>query len=80
MEGVLQIFIAIKNPLPSAGIEPANIGSYHKHASPYTTEDDYVSRILGLQILLRDFRKLEMNIVRLEDIPSLFFLTPYLPQ
>jgi hypothetical protein len=34
------IFIAIKNPLFSAGLEPANLGSNGKHANHYTTEID----------------------------------------
>jgi hypothetical protein len=37
---VLTIFIALKNPSPSAGFEPANVGSSRKHANNYTTEDD----------------------------------------
>jgi hypothetical protein len=40
-EGVLRIFIALKNTLPSAYIKPANLGSIGKHASHYTTEDDF---------------------------------------
>jgi hypothetical protein len=36
----LRIFIALKNPSLSDGIEPANIGSNGKHASHYNTEDD----------------------------------------
>jgi hypothetical protein len=39
-EGVLQTFIALKNPSPSAGFEPTNLGSNGKHANHYTTEDD----------------------------------------
>jgi hypothetical protein len=40
-EGVLRIFIALKNASPSAGYEPANLGSNGKQA---TTKDDcYVS-------------------------------------
>jgi hypothetical protein len=38
-EGVLRIFISLKNPMPSAGFEPANLGSNGKHATHYTTED-----------------------------------------
>jgi hypothetical protein len=34
-EGVLRIFIVFKDPLPSAGIEPANLGSNSKHAGHY---------------------------------------------
>jgi hypothetical protein len=40
-EGVILIFIDLKNPSPSAGIEPANLVSNGKRASHYTTEDDY---------------------------------------
>jgi hypothetical protein len=32
-EGMLWIFIALKNPSPSAGFEPVNHGSNGKHAS-----------------------------------------------
>jgi hypothetical protein len=32
-EVVLRIFIALKNPLTSAGIEPANLGSSGEHAN-----------------------------------------------
>jgi hypothetical protein len=40
---VLRIFIAIKNPSPSARIEPANLGLNGKHADNYTTEEDSIS-------------------------------------
>jgi hypothetical protein len=39
-EGVLRIFITLKNPSPSAEFKPANLGSNVKHANHYTTEDD----------------------------------------
>jgi hypothetical protein len=39
-EDVLRIFIALKNPSPSAGIEHANLESNGKHASYCTTEDN----------------------------------------
>jgi hypothetical protein len=39
-QSVLQIFVAIKNPLSSAGFEPANLRSNSKHANHYTTEGD----------------------------------------
>jgi hypothetical protein len=42
-EGVLRIFIALKNPLPSGTIGPANLGSSGKYASHYTTEDDILN-------------------------------------
>jgi hypothetical protein len=35
-ESVLWIFIALKNSLPSAGIESANLRSNGKHASHYS--------------------------------------------
>jgi hypothetical protein len=37
-EGVLRIFIALRDPSPPAGIEPANLGSIGRHTSHYTTE------------------------------------------
>jgi hypothetical protein len=40
MESVLQIFVSLKNPSASAGIELANLGSNGKHANHYTTVDD----------------------------------------
>jgi hypothetical protein len=40
-EGALRIFIAPKNPSPSAGNKPAYLGSDGKHVSHYTTEYDY---------------------------------------
>jgi hypothetical protein len=39
-EGVTRIFVALRNPSPSAGFEPANLGSDGKHANHYTTEDN----------------------------------------
>jgi hypothetical protein len=39
---MLQIFIALKNPLRSAGLEAMNFGSSGKHDNHYTTESDYV--------------------------------------
>jgi hypothetical protein len=38
---VLPIFIALKNPSISAGIEPANLRSKGKHDNHYTIENDY---------------------------------------
>jgi hypothetical protein len=35
-EGVLRIFIALKNPSPSTGFERVNLGSNDKHANNYT--------------------------------------------
>jgi hypothetical protein len=39
-EGALRIFIAVKNPSLSAGLEPVNLMSNCKHAKDYTTEDN----------------------------------------
>jgi hypothetical protein len=50
-EGVLQIFIALKNPSPSAGFEPENIGPNGKHANHYTTKDDCDKLAKCLEIL-----------------------------
>jgi hypothetical protein len=36
-EGVLRIFVAVKNQSPSDGFEPVNIGPNIKHANHYTT-------------------------------------------
>jgi hypothetical protein len=37
---VLRIFIALKNPSPSAGFEPASVAPNGKHVNHYTIEDD----------------------------------------
>jgi hypothetical protein len=39
-EDVLQICFAHKNPSPSAGFEPANLGSNGKHANQYTRDEE----------------------------------------
>jgi hypothetical protein len=39
-EVVLRIFITLKNPSTSAGIEPANLGSSSEHANHSSTECD----------------------------------------
>jgi hypothetical protein len=61
---VLQNSIACKNPLPSAGFEPANLGSNGKHTNHYTTEAtqlvlglchfpyDYFSRAFSSKVLV----------------------------
>jgi hypothetical protein len=36
-EGVLRIFIALKNPSPWPGFEPATLGSSGQHTNHYTT-------------------------------------------
>jgi hypothetical protein len=48
-ESLQQIFIAIKNPSPSAVFEPANLGSNDKHANHYTAEDNTMVKGLCLQ-------------------------------
>jgi hypothetical protein len=42
---VLRIFIAFKNPQPSGGSEPANLGSNSMHANDQTAEEDYLCLI-----------------------------------
>jgi hypothetical protein len=42
-EGVLRIFIALKNPSPWPGFEPATLGSSSKHTNHYITEVTYLS-------------------------------------
>jgi hypothetical protein len=37
---MLQIFIALKSPLPLAGVEPV-VQFSGKHANHYTTKDDF---------------------------------------
>jgi hypothetical protein len=39
-EGMLRIVIALKNPSPSAGVEPANLGSNGNHDNQHITEAD----------------------------------------
>jgi hypothetical protein len=41
-EGVLRIFIALKNPSPWPGYEPATFGSSGKHTNHYTTKETIV--------------------------------------
>jgi hypothetical protein len=40
--GVLRTSIVPKSPSPSAGSQPANLGSNGKHAKHYTTDDELV--------------------------------------
>jgi hypothetical protein len=47
-EGVPRIFIALKDPLPQAGYEPATLGSSSKHDNHYITEDGCVISYLCL--------------------------------
>jgi hypothetical protein len=42
-DGVLRIFIAHKISSPSAGTETAKVESDAKHASHYTTDNDYIT-------------------------------------
>jgi hypothetical protein len=42
-EGVLRIFIALKNPSPLPGFEPANFGFSGQHTNQYTTEATHIS-------------------------------------
>jgi hypothetical protein len=37
-EGVLRIYIALKNPSPWPGFEPATFGSSGQHTNHYTTK------------------------------------------
>jgi hypothetical protein len=46
-EVVLWIIITLKNPSPSVGIEPANLGSSGEHANHQSTEGD--NQMLNLQ-------------------------------
>jgi len=39
-EGVLRIFISLKQSISSVGSEPANLGSNCKHANHYTAGND----------------------------------------
>jgi hypothetical protein len=40
-EVVLRIFITLKNPSTSVGIEPVNFGSSGEHANHLSTEGDF---------------------------------------
>jgi hypothetical protein len=55
-ENTLRIFIGFKNPSPSAGFEPANIGSNCKHANNYTAEGDYSYSYSNLHITATYFQ------------------------
>jgi hypothetical protein len=50
-ECMLQIFIALENPLPLAGIEPMNLGFNSKHATHYTTDDNNFYILWHLQLV-----------------------------
>jgi hypothetical protein len=53
-EIVLRIFIALKNPSPSSGFEPATLGSSGKHADHYTTGGDYLKpKLVEIVVYLR---------------------------
>jgi hypothetical protein len=54
-EGVLRIFIALKNPSHSAGYEPANVWSNVKHTHCYTTEDDLFLPMLNNWVICFTF-------------------------
>jgi hypothetical protein len=47
MEGVLRIFIALKNPSPWQGFEPVTFGSSGQHTNHYTTK----ARLIIQQII-----------------------------
>jgi hypothetical protein len=48
-EGVLWICIALKNPWPTVGFEPMNLGSNSKHADHYTTKGDNTLNTIYMQ-------------------------------
>jgi hypothetical protein len=52
-EGVLRIFIALKNLLPSTGFEPSNLGSNSKHSNHQTTEYKHI--IIIIIIIITDY-------------------------
>jgi hypothetical protein len=43
-EGVLRIFIALKNPSSWPGFEPANFGSSGQHTNHYTTKATQIQK------------------------------------
>jgi hypothetical protein len=45
---VLRIFIALKNPSPWPGFEPATFGSSGKHTNHYTTKATLIWRLTGV--------------------------------
>jgi hypothetical protein len=49
-DGVLRIFIALKNPSPWPGFEPATFGSSGKHTSHYTTKTT-VCKLTGFKFM-----------------------------
>jgi hypothetical protein len=51
-EGVLQIFIALKNPSPLPGFEPATFGSSGQHTNHYITK----ARIQRVNFCLRPLK------------------------
>jgi hypothetical protein len=51
MEGVLRILIALKNPSPSTGTEPASLGFNGKLANHYTTKDDIIIQVTRTSVM-----------------------------
>jgi hypothetical protein len=47
-EGVLRIFIALKNPLPWPGFEPSNFGCSGQHTNHYTTKATSMSLVKNI--------------------------------
>jgi hypothetical protein len=45
-QGALKIFIARKNPSPSAWTEPGKLGLNYKHATHYATEYDLATNLM----------------------------------
>jgi hypothetical protein len=52
-EGLLLIFIALKNPSSSPGFEPSNLGYIGKHENHQTTENDEVRLTIIQYLILR---------------------------
>jgi hypothetical protein len=74
-EGVLRIFIALKNPSPWPGFETATFGSSGQHTSHYTTKATrpYTSVVI-LPLLVDHHEKVGELVLSITSCPSIIVL------
>ena len=54
-------FFALKNPMASAGFEPANLGTKGQHATPRPYEPKFQIQNVGQKLYLRSYREQTLN-------------------
>jgi hypothetical protein len=59
-EGVLRIFIALKNPSPWPGFEPATFGSSGQHTNHYTTKATIVMYLCVINAWITLFKVMKL--------------------